>query len=186
MSREPGPAGPKALPGRSGGAGPEERPPPRREKRETKRMFWVNVVARYLHVLSAVAGIGGTLMMRFVVLPALDRLPNGQEILTSIHPYFKRLIHMALGVLLLTGFYNYWVAIQKIHALQAAGAPVPAGYHPVMGVKVLLSLVLFGISTMLLAPNSSLAQNRKSWLSVNVVLGLVIILLAAYLRRSWP
>jgi uncharacterized membrane protein len=148
-------------------------------------IFWVNVLMRWVHVASAVAGVGGTLMMRFVVLPALDRLPNGQEILSSIHPFFKRLIHTALGLLLLTGFYNYWLAIEKIHGLKDQGLPYPHAYHMVMGTKIILSLALFGIATMLLSPSSKLAENRKQWLSVNVVLGLVIMLLAAYLRRAW-
>lgn len=148
-------------------------------------IFWFNVLMRWLHVASAVAGVGGTLMMRFVVLPALDRLPSGQEILTGIHPFFKRLIHTSLGLLLLTGFYNYWVAIEKIRGLKEQGLAYPHLYHPVMGVKIILALVLFGIASMLLVPGSKLAENRKQWLSVNVVLGLVIMLLAAYLRRAW-
>ena len=149
--------------------------------------FWINVLMRWLHVAAAVVGVGATVAMRFVVLPALSRLPNGGEVLDSIRPLLKRVVHSALGVLLLTGLYNYvMVSIPKIRALKAADPNAMAGYHPIMGAKILLALVLFVIAILLLKPVPSFHENRKTWLSVNVVLGMVILLLAAYLRRLWP
>src|SRR5947209_6311706 len=133
---------------------------------------------RWLHVAAAVVGVGGTVMLRLVLLPALDRLPNGAEVLGAIRRPFKGLIHGAIGLLLLTGFYNYLVvAMPKVHALKDAalerGIPNPmAAYNGVMGVKIILSLVLFGIAFALLKPIPAMHENRKSWLSVNVVLGL--------------
>jgi hypothetical protein len=61
-----------------------------------------------------------------------------------------------------------------------------SSYHSIMGAKILLSLALFGIAMALLAPVPSMHAQRKTWLSVNVVLGLLILLLGAYLRRIWP
>ena len=148
--------------------------------------FVFNVLMRWLHVASAVVGGGATFRMRFVLLPARSTLPNGDEILGTIRPKFKRLIHSALGLLLLTGFYNYLVvAIPKVREKKDQGLEVFAAYHPVMGVKILLSFVLFAIAILLLQPAPSFHENRKTWLSVNVVLGLLILLLAAYLRRLW-
>jgi putative copper export protein len=146
----------------------------------------IAVVMRWLHVVSAVVGVGGSVMMRLVILPALDRLPNGDEVLKAIRPTFKRIIHSAIGTLLLTGLYNYVVvAMPKIKALKEA-YPQLAVYHRVMGLKIFLSLALFVIAFMLLKPVPAVHEKRKSWLSVNVVLGLLIMLLAAYLRRVWP
>lgn len=148
--------------------------------RLTDPLFLFNVLTRWLHVTSAVVGVGATVMMRFVVLPALARLPNGAEILDAIRPGVKRLIHSALGLLLLTGFYNYTVAIPKVKA-----AHLGPMYHPAMGIKIVLSFALLVIATLLLKPVPSFHENRKTWLSVNVGLGLLILLLAAYLRRLW-
>src|SRR3569833_2588592 len=98
-------------------------------------LFWFNVLMRWLHVAAAVAGVGGTIAMRFVVLPALERASNGAEVLNAIRPGFKKLIHSALGLLLLTGFYNYLVvAAKSLHKLQDAGISLPQ-YHAVMGIK---------------------------------------------------
>jgi hypothetical protein len=147
--------------------------------------FILNWLMRWLHIVSAVAGIGATLMMRFAVLPALARMPNGDEVLAQIRPGFKRLIHAALGTVLLTGLYNYVVvSIPKVRELKEAN-PALSSYHPVMGAKILVSLALFAIAILLLQPLPSMEQNRKTWLSVNVVLGLLILLLASFLRRLW-
>ena len=150
-------------------------------------MFFFNVLMRWLHVVAAVAGVGGTLMLRFVLLPVLEQLPNGAETLAKVRPGFKRLIHSSLGILILTGFYNYLaLVIPKVRLLRESGADQLAAYHPVMGVKIILSLALFAIATMLLMPVPAMHEKRKSWLTVNAVLGLTIMLLAAFLRRLWP
>ncbi|MFN3653111.1 MAG: hypothetical protein ACK47B_26320 [Armatimonadota bacterium] len=143
-------------------------------------MFWVNLLMRWLHVASAVVGIGATVMMRFVVMP------NAAELAARIQPAYKRLIHSSLGLVLLTGFYNYLVvSIPAVRAAREQQLPGFEMYHAVMGVKMLLSLVLFGIAIFALQPREGAAENRKSLLSVNVVLGFLILLVAAYLRRLW-
>jgi hypothetical protein len=149
--------------------------------------FWLNAFMRWLHVASAVVGVGTTVAMRFAVLPALQQLPNAGEVLDAIRRPVKRLIHGAIGVLLLTGLYNYlFVAIPAVRRAREAGIAALEPYHALMGVKILLSLALFTIAILLLAPVPSFHENRRTWLSVNVVLGLVILALAAYLRRLWP
>jgi uncharacterized membrane protein len=148
--------------------------------------FLLNLFMRWLHVAAAVIGVGGTVIMRFAVLPALAAVPNGEEILEQIRAPFKRLIHASLGIVLLTGFYNYLaVTSPRAAEMREQGVEAFRMYHSVMGVKILLSLALFAIAIVLLKPVPSFHANRKSWLSVNVVLGMAILLLGAYLRRLW-
>lgn len=151
--------------------------------------FWLNVVMRWVHVASAVVGVGATLFMRFVIVPALARVPNGGEVLDAIHPGLKRLVHGALGMLFLSGFYNYLaVAVPRIRELKDQASPAVerlAMYHPVMGFKIILSMVLFLIATLLLMRIPSFHENRRKWLTVNSLIGLLILFLAAYLRRLW-
>ena len=149
-------------------------------------MFWLNVVVRWVHVASAVVALGATLAMRFVVLPALSGLPNAGEVMGALRGRVKRLVHAALGLLLISGFYNYIVvAIPAVRAEREAGVQGFQLYHPVMGVKILLSLVLVAVAIVLLSPREMEAGSRKKMLTVNSVIGLAILLLAAYLRRLW-
>lgn len=150
-------------------------------------MELVNLLSRWLHVSSAVVGVGATILMRFVVLPALAQLPNGGEVLDRIRPGVKKLIHSAMGLLILTGLYNYLVvAAPSVKKLREAGVETMARYHMVIGTKIILALALFVIAILLLKPVPSFHENRKQWLTVNTVLGLLILLLSAYLRRLWP
>lgn len=150
--------------------------------------FLLNLLMRWVHVASAVVGVGGTVMLRFVILPVLAARADGAEILDGIRQVWKRVFHTVMGLLLLSGFYNYiMVSIPKARALKEAGDEAFSGrYHGTMGMKILLSLILFGIGIALLKPVPAMHENRKTWLSVNTVLGLVIILFGAYLRRLWP
>ena len=54
-----------------------------------------------------------------------------------------------------------------------------------MGVKVLLSFVLFGAAIAMLKPADTMPENRNPALTVNLILGFLILALAAYLRRLW-
>ena len=149
-------------------------------------MDWFNILVRWTHIAAAIMGVGGTLLIRFVVLPVLATLPNGEEVRQAIHRPFKRLIHTAIGLLLLTGLYNYLtVTGPRATQLKEAGEAAFRAYHPVMGVKILLSLAMFTIALLLLKPVPAMDANRKTWLSVNVVLGLLVLALAVYLRFLW-
>jgi hypothetical protein len=151
-------------------------------------IFWLNFLMRWLHVGSAVAAIGGVLLMRFAVVPALAGLANGAELYGAIQKGFKRVLHSALGLAIVTGLYNYMVptipAIRRLKEAHADLGPM-AAYHSVMGVKVLLSFVLFGAAIAMLKPADTMPENRNPALTVNLILGFLILALAAYLRRLW-
>jgi uncharacterized membrane protein len=148
-------------------------------------LFWLNVVTRWLHVTSAVTGIGALLFLALVIRPALaaQEAPARQALLVSVLPRVKTVLHSALGLLLLTGFYNYFIAIPKVRDLTYRSL-----YHPVIGTKVLLAFVLFGIVSAALASTSASAtmeEGRWRWLPLMVILALVILFLSAVLRRMW-
>jgi putative copper export protein len=144
-------------------------------------MVWLNVITRWLHLLAAVAGVGGILFMLLALTPGLREAGAAPEVADAVRRRFKPVAHASIGLLLLTGFYNYlWVAAPKLHGTSFAGS-----YHMVMGIKILLSLVLFTIAILLLAPMPAMQAKRSQWLATNAILGLVILALAAYLRRLW-
>jgi hypothetical protein len=150
--------------------------------------FWLNFLMRWLHVASAVAAIGSILFVRFALVPALAGMANGKELYAALEPKFKKILHSGLGLALLTGFYNYGVVtVAAIKRLKATHADLGllSSYHAVMGAKMLLSFALFGLAIALLKPADTLPENRKSSLSVTLVLGLLVLAIGAYLRRVW-
>lgn len=140
---------------------------------------------QWLHVIAAVLAVGGVFFMRFILCPALKKLPPDQEpakkqILHGVSRGFKIVIHSSIAVLLLTGLYRY------IHTLdQTKGWKE---YQMLFGIKFLFAMVLFVVAIMLTLPSQQpnyFQRNRDKWLWVNFVLGALIILLSATLRRMW-
>jgi len=148
--------------------------------------FWLNVVVRWIHVTSAVVGVGAAAFVLWGLLPAA-RATGGepaQPFTQAAYWRFRRLVHSALGLLLLTGVYNLFLVMPRSRAL---GSLMPV-YHGVLGTKILLALVIFAIATATLS--SSLDPERfragaARWLTLCVVLALVALFLSAFLRRLW-
>ena len=90
-----------------------------------------------------------------------------------------KVIGISMALLMVTGLYNVGIAA-------AAGQFADPGYlYPVIA-KIVLALVVFKIAFMLIIPGpafSGVKARRKTWLLVNFVLGLIVILIGAYLRR---
>ena len=98
-------------------------------------------------------------------------------------PRLKSVIHAALGLLLLTGFYNFTVVIPRARTLT-----YHSFYQSVLGTKILLAFILFGIAFPLLSSPpafGNMEEGRRRWVTVLMVLGLVILLFSAVLRRLW-
>ncbi len=150
--------------------------------------FWISLVMRWLHVGSALVGLGAIVAVRFVLLPALRGQADGEGIYDRVRPVLKTVVHSALGLAILTGFYNYVVVSipavrEKREAVDAVSAF--AAYHPVMGLKIILSLALFGIGAMLIKPVPAFHEKRDTWYTVGVVLGFLVLLAGAFMRRLW-
>ncbi len=136
------------------------------------------VLMQWLHLLGAVVAVGGAFFFRLVLLPSLSFLPNEQRsaLIARLAPRFRVAIWLAIAVLIFSGVFNL---LESSHLAQ----PV---YRGVLAVKIVLAFVLFSIALTATLPLPSLAriqQKRPALLATNVVLGIVIILLSAYLRR---
>src|ERR1051325_9752208 len=148
-------------------------------------MQFFDGVLQWLHVLSAVLAVGGVFFLRFILCPALKKLPPEQAsaekpLLKSVGRVFKMVIHSSIAVLVLTGFYRFFRNLDLTRGWKAIQALV--------GTKILLAFILFFIAIMLTLPREQpnyFQRNRDRWLLVNFVLGSVIILLSAILRRMW-
>lgn len=145
-------------------------------------MNFVSGFLQWLHVMSAVLAVGGVFFMRFILHPSLAAQADARAAIAPlIMRRFKMVIHSSIAILILTGVYRFVSTLDKLHGW--------AAYHAVFGIKVLLSLALFTIAIMLtmpVGPNPNpIQRNKEKWITMSFVLGAVIILLSACLRRMW-
>ena len=97
------------------------------------------VVVRWLHLIAAAAWVGGGLFYLLVLRPALRRSPDSSRILSAAAAAeFRAVVDTAILVLLATG------VILTVNRL----APGVAGvsYVAVLGVKIALSVLMFGLA----------------------------------------
>ncbi len=75
----------------------------------------IELVCRWLHVLSAIALLGGSIFIRFVLLNAVEGLADDQQKLLHerIMRTWKIFVHASITFLFLAGFANYIMKIQS-------------------------------------------------------------------------
>ena len=134
------------------------------------------VLSRWLHVMSAILAIGGAFFLRIAVPPALAEADAGSRdaVLIALRRRFKRVVHICLGLLLLTGAFNTWRNWQDYKLNTAL-------MHAFWGTHMLLGLVVMGISASLLAKPQP-PKNHRGILTVNLVIMFVVVALASTLK----
>jgi uncharacterized membrane protein len=139
----------------------------------------VDVISRWLHVATAIVLLGGTAFQWMVLRPAARQLPDAEHdrLRELVMGRWRKVVMAGIGLLLLTGFYNYLLA------------PTPADvwklYHPLVGTKILLALAMFFLASALTGRSPAFAGLRKqsgTWLVVLLLLGAVIVAISGYLK----
>lgn len=134
---------------------------------------WDQTIVGFIHLTSACIAVGGLLFWRFALLgDATDR----RNVILRFRPWFWA----AAILLLLTGTYTSWIRHEQNY---------PVWYFHVLSLKMVLYIVLFGVAGALTKPRtnpSRMQQNSAPWLGVCVVLGLLILLTSAFMRRVKP
>ncbi|MGL4461845.1 MAG: hypothetical protein ACRC1K_06790 [Planctomycetia bacterium] len=136
-----------------------------------------NVLLRWIHIGSAVTLVGGTVFTRFVVLPAAAPLPADvhDEFKTRLVRRWAPFVHALILLLLASGI---TVMLLKIRSM-------PPVYHALLGLKILLALSVMFFASALVGRSKGLQKFRdqaKIWLTVNVVLAVLIVMLSGVLR----
>jgi uncharacterized membrane protein len=134
----------------------------------------IQVVMRYLHIVSAVVAVGGMAFWSLCVVPAAKRLDESTRgpFLKSVQERFLKVVLVAIAGLIISGTYN-WVML--------AGEYRKMGWqgNALIGTKVLLATVIFCI---VFARSIGLIKPTRFWHMFNLHLAAVVILLAATLR----
>jgi uncharacterized membrane protein len=133
----------------------------------------INIVMRWLHISSAVTLIGGTLYARLVLAPRLQAVSSEtrDSLDSAAAAGFRPLVFAAIGGLLISGLYNVF-----------SNPGHTARYHMMLGIKILLALHVFAVSILSAQPKN---PRRTRLMSGALISGLAIILISAYLRRTF-
>src|SRR5690606_14420955 len=136
-------------------------------------LFFLHVISRWLHVGTAIVLVGGTVFMRYLVMPAAEQLPEAEHdaLRQRILGRWKKAVHAGIALFLLSGFYNYMVVTLPAHRGDRL-------YHPLIGIKILLAFAVFFLASALVGRSKAfdgLRKNAKTWLSVIILLATIIV-----------
>jgi uncharacterized membrane protein len=140
---------------------------------------YVSLVLRWLHILSGMTAVGGMIFLRAVLVPSRDAISESdyRALHDQMRPRWSKVVALAIATLLVSGLVNFVITV-KLYDL-------PKWYHPVWGVKFLLAMVIFFISS-ILAGKTALAdkfrQKIRFWLNVNIFLAVIVVCLSGVLR----
>lgn len=135
----------------------------------------VDLLSRWVHVGTAIVLLGGSVFMRWVLMPAADKIPDDAHTLLRGHVLgrWRTIVLIGIALLLVSGFYNY---VRALPAHRGDGF-----YHALLGTKIVLSLAVFFLASALVGRSAAfeaLRQARKKWLTVLLVLAAGVVALA--------
>ena len=138
----------------------------------------MTALVQWVHLVSAVVGVGGIAFVLVVLLPSLRVLGNDQRalLLKTVMGRFRWASWAAILLLLGSGLYNL-----RLRSWEAPWGP----YWKFLTVKIFLALCVFIISLLLTLPFPALDRvraKRQLWLSIALGIAALVILISAYLR----
>jgi len=154
-------------------------------------MTWLVFVLRWFHLVAAMTVVGGTIFMRFALVPSVGVLSDEHRkaLHEQVRTRWSKLIMASIALLLISGFVNYVIFLQttRTAAWDAWRQSYNAIYQAAFGFKFLLAMAIFFIASALVGRSESLKQfrqNAKFWLTVNVIFALTVVALSGILRLT--
>jgi uncharacterized membrane protein len=140
----------------------------------------LDILSRWTHVGTAIVIVGGSVFLRFVVMPAAAELPDDEHnaFRERILSRWRKLTGMGIGLFLLSGFYNYLVVAMPAHKGDGL-------YSALLGVKMILAFVVFFLASALTGRSAKfepLRQNAAKWLLVTILLAATIVAISGFLK----
>lgn len=136
-------------------------------------------LSRWAHIFAAIVLVGGTLFMRFALVPALAESSASEETSAAIRKRWMKWVAGAALFLLVSGFYN---AIVKIKAFDLEGI-----YVGMLCAKILLGIFSFWLAATLVGRSDRAKRFREKethWLNVLTVVVLLIVLMAGFMKMD--
>ena len=133
------------------------------------------LISRWMHVGIAIILVGGTAFFRLVIMPVLG--DEHAELIGKIRDRWKKFVHAGIGMFIVSGGYNYWLMMEK-----HAGDKL---YHPLLGTKMVLALVVFFLASALVGSKpgtQKFRDNAKKWTGVMLLVSAVIIGISGFVK----
>jgi putative copper export protein len=143
-------------------------------------MIALDLLLRWMHLLSAIVLVGGTIFMRCAYVPAGPTEPLAAE----VRRRWAKLVMATSGLLLLSGLVNFVIIMQRYTISEKFPGNI---YQMVFGIKFLLALAVFFLSSAL-AGRSAMAQSLRRreamWLTLNAILAVSVVLLGGIMKLA--
>jgi uncharacterized membrane protein len=139
----------------------------------------LGLLSRWAHILPAIVLAGGTLFLRFTVLPANGDATISDEAREAMRKRWVKWVAGSALLLLVSGLYN--------SAMKAMGYELPMIYNGLLLVKILLAFAAFWLSATLAGRSDRAKRFRereKHWLNVLTVILLLIVLIAGFMKMD--
>jgi uncharacterized membrane protein len=133
----------------------------------------LGLVMRWMHIASVATLVGGMIYGWLVLVPAMEALTADERktLASATAALYRPLVFGAIGALLISGAYN--LATNPGHH---------ARYYILLSLKLLLAAHVFAIGLVLVIRNP---PHRGRLMAGAAISGLLIILISAYLRRTF-
>lgn len=133
----------------------------------------LGIAMRWLHIASVATLIGGMVYGWLVLVPASGALAAEarKALFDRTAALYRPLVFGAIAALLVSGGYN--LAVNPGHNPR---------YYILLSLKLLLAAHVFAVAIVLVTRNP---EHRGRLLAGGAISGLIIILIAAYLRRTF-
>jgi hypothetical protein len=133
-------------------------------------MAVLNIVMRFLHILSAVVLAGGALTWRLAAIPATEPLAEDtrRKVGNAIARAWRPFVILGIAGILVSGTYNF---------LNKTGKTPP--YEAIFGIKVLLALHVFAVLWLATGADNDRRSRQLTGVAISAVL---IVVLSAVLR----
>ena len=97
-------------------------------------LFWLLLVLRYMHILGAIALMGGTIFMRFALAPSAAALEDKarQELHEQVRSRWSKFVMLAAALLLVSGVVNM---ILTPMYYELSGVVDNKRYNMIVGIK---------------------------------------------------
>jgi uncharacterized membrane protein len=142
------------------------------------------LILRYMHILGAIALMGGTIFMRFALRPVVVLLPPDTKmaIHQQVRARWSRFVMLASALILISGITNLALAGRQDYEPVLGMAK---GYHMLVGIKFLVALPIFLIAALLSGRTNAakrVQDNAEFWMNLNLTLALLMVLMGGFLK----